>query len=92
MDIIQTFIERARRRGGTLVLPEGNDERIMLAARRLLDDGIAKPILLGKPEALKDGAARAGTSLDGIDTIDPEHSDKLEAYAQSCLAGRLRAT
>jgi phosphate acetyltransferase len=88
MDIIQTFIERARRRNHTLVLPEGNDARIMLAARRLLDDGIARPILLGKPEALKDGAARAGTSLDGIGTIDPERSDKLTVYAQSYLAGR----
>jgi phosphate acetyltransferase len=71
-----------------LVLPEGNDERIMRAARRLLDDGIARPILLGKPEELEDGASRAGTSLDGIGTIDPERSDKLTVYAQSYLAGR----
>jgi phosphate acetyltransferase len=88
MDIIQTFIERAKRRPRTLVLPEGNDERTMLAARRLLDDGIASPILLGNPDELTDSAARIGTSLDGIDTIDPERSDKLEAYAQSYLAGR----
>ncbi len=88
MDFIQTFIERARRRRCTLVLPEGNDERIVRAARRLLDDGIAKPILLGGPKELEDGAARASTSLDGIGTIDPAHSDKLEAYAQSYLAGR----
>lgn len=91
MDTIQTFIERARRQPRTLVLPEGNDERIMRAARRLLEDGIARPILLGKPEELEDGASRAGISLDGIATIDPEHSDKLYAYAQSYLAGRPNA-
>jgi phosphate acetyltransferase len=91
MDISQTFIERARRHRRTLILPEGNDERIMRAARRLLADGIARPILLGKPEELEDGASRAGVSLDGIDTIDPEHSDKLEAYTQSYLVGRPNA-
>ena len=91
MDIIQTFIERARRHQRKLVLPEGNDERVMQAARCLLDDGIARSILLGKPEELRDGAFRAGISLDGIDTIDPEHSDKLQAYAQSYLAGRSKA-
>jgi phosphate acetyltransferase len=91
MDIIQTFIERARSRRCTLVLPEGNDVRIMRAARRLLDAGIARPILLGKPEELEDGAARASTSLDGIGTIDPDQSDKLEAYAQGYLVGRPNA-
>lgn len=91
MDIIQTFIERARRHQRKLVLPEGNDERVMQAARRLLDDGIARSILLGKPEELGDGASRAGISLDGIDTIDPEHSDKLQAYGRSYLAGRPKA-
>jgi phosphate acetyltransferase len=91
MDIIQTFIERAKRHQRKLVLPEGNDERVMQAARRLLDDGVARSILLGKPEELEDGASRAGISLDGIDTIDPEHSDKLQAYAQSYLAGRPKA-
>jgi phosphate acetyltransferase len=91
MDIIQTFIERARRHQRKLVLPEGNDERVMQAARRLLDDGIARSILLGKPEELRDGASRAGISLDGIDTIDPEHSDKLRTYAQSYSADRPKA-
>jgi phosphate acetyltransferase len=91
MDIIQTFIERAQRHRRTLVLPEGSDARILQAARRLLDDGIARPILLGKPEELKGGASRANTSLDGIDTIDPEHSEKLETYAQRYLIGRPNA-
>lgn len=91
MNIIQTFVERARRHRRTLVLPEGHDERIVLAARRLLDDGIARPILLGNAQELIDGAARTGTSLDGIGTIDPEHSDKLEAYARSYLVGRPNA-
>jgi phosphate acetyltransferase len=63
----------------------------MRAARRLLDDGIARPVLLGKQEELRDSASRTGISLDGIDTIDPEHSDKLEAYAQSYLVGRPNA-
>ena len=37
--------ERARRRRGRIVLPETGDERIVEAARRLKDEGIAEPIL-----------------------------------------------
>ena len=50
MDIIQRFIERAKRRNQQLVLPEGKDERIIQAARRMLDEGLANPVLLGKAE------------------------------------------
>ena len=44
MDIIEQFIERAKSHRRAVVLPEGDDPRIVRAARRLHDDGIARPM------------------------------------------------
>ncbi len=47
MDVVENFIARAKRRDCSVVLPEGHDERIVLAARRLRDDGVADAIPMG---------------------------------------------
>ncbi len=88
MDIIESFIAAAKTRNRSVVLPEGHDERIILAARRLRDDGVADAIVLGRREDLEDAAAKAGASLEGITTIDPEHGEKAESYAETYSAGR----
>jgi phosphate acetyltransferase len=80
-DIVEACIAQARARNGLLVFPEGHDERIVAAARKLKDARIAVPILLGAPAEIAAAAARAGVSLDGITTIDAAQSDRLEAYA-----------
>jgi len=78
----------ARKRNLTVVLPEGSDERIVAAARILKDEGIARPIVLGKTEEIEAARNKAGVSLEGIETINPRESAKLEAYAQKYVAGR----
>ncbi len=82
MDIIEIFKARARGKGLAVVLPEGRDERIIQAAGRLIEERIARPIVLGSPEQIETAASRAGARLDGIETIDPRTGEKLEFYAQ----------
>lgn len=82
MDIIEIFKARARGKGLSVVLPEGRDERIIQAARRLIDEKIARPIVLGRPEQIEAAVSRAGAGLDGVETIDPRTSERLEFYAQ----------
>ena len=62
MNIIETCLAQARRACKRLVLPEGHDERIVRAARRLQDDGVARPILLGNTDELR-AAATARLAL-----------------------------
>jgi phosphate acetyltransferase len=50
MDILQRLFERARARRARIVLPETGDERIVQAARRLRDEGLAEAILPGAPQ------------------------------------------
>lgn len=51
MDILERCIARIRGRGLRVVLPEVGDERVVAAARRLQDSGIAQPMLLEAPES-----------------------------------------
>jgi phosphate acetyltransferase len=79
---VQELIERARREERHVVYPEGADPRILEAARRVVDEGIASVTLLGSPEAIASRAAAAGIPLDGIELIDPARSDRLDSYAR----------
>ncbi len=82
MDIISDFREKVRGENLSVVLPEGRDERIIQAARRLKDQHIAQPIVLGTPAQIEAAIEKAGVNLNGIETINPKQSEKLDAYAQ----------
>jgi phosphate acetyltransferase len=83
MDIIQRLTQTVRERKLTVVLPEGRDERIIQAARRLQDEQIARPVVLGRREQIDAAIEKAGVGLDGILTIDPKCSDKLDIYVEA---------
>ncbi|MFQ5785679.1 MAG: phosphate acetyltransferase [Alphaproteobacteria bacterium] len=88
MDIIERLIAAAKTRNRAVVLPEGGDERIVLAARRLRDARIATPVLLGAAEEVAAAAAKVGVSLDGIAAVDPRTSAKRDAYAEVLASAR----
>jgi phosphate acetyltransferase len=88
MDLIDQFIEQAKRRSGSVVLPEAHDPRIVQAARRLVDNDIATPILLGKRDRVEVAAREADVSLDAIELIQPTESDRIEAFAREYSRNR----
>ena len=91
MDLIERLIERAKSRRRSVVLPEGDDPRIVHAARRLHDEGAARPILIGERASLEAAAASAGVSLQSIESVSPRAGDTLDAYASLYVAGRPKA-
>jgi phosphate acetyltransferase len=88
IDVVAACIAQARAHPRRLVLPEGHDERIVAAARRLRDEGIAVPVVLGTPAEVEAAAQRAGVALEGVITLDPAASARLGAYAALYCAGR----
>lgn len=74
---IDTLIDRAKADKKTIVLPEGNDERILEAAQEALAQGIANIIILGDADKI----AAKGYNLEGATIIDPATSDKQEEFA-----------
>ena len=91
MDIVERLVAQAKQRRRTVVLPEGDDPRILQAARRLHDEGIARPVLIGARTALEEAAESAGVSLDAIESVAPAESGALDAYAALYLEGRPKA-
>jgi malate dehydrogenase (oxaloacetate-decarboxylating)(NADP+) len=84
------IINRAVRDPRRVVLPEGEDRKMIRAARVLVDEGIALPILLGKEEAIRRTAQADAISLDDIQIEDPGTSPRRDAYAQFLWERRQR--
>jgi len=80
---IQQIIDAAKVTKRNIVLPEGNDERVLEAAKIINDEGIASIILLGDEQKIAEAFSSKGWKLDGIKVINPETSDKLQEYADT---------
>ena len=60
MNFEDTLLERARARKRRIILPEGNDDRILTAADAAIQKGIAEITILGDPDAMRKRAAALG--------------------------------
>jgi len=87
-EVLDACFARARAYPRQVVFPEAGDERIVAAARKLKDEGIAVPVLLGTPDGIAAAAQRAGVTTDGLRCIDPETSDRVPAFAALYSASR----
>ncbi len=87
-DILDRFFQAAKQQRRTVVLPEGADPRVVTAARRLKDESLAEPILLGSPAELEQAASQAGVTCDDIRQVDPQQSEKFEEYVAAYVARR----
>ena len=74
---------RVKKAQKKIVLPETNSRRVLKAAERVLADGFARIVLVGKLEQIKQDAAKFQIDLTGVEVIDPEtyyRMDELCAY------------
>jgi malate dehydrogenase (oxaloacetate-decarboxylating)(NADP+) len=83
-------INRAINNPRKVVFPEGEETKIIRAAAILVDEGIAMPTLLGRPEVIIECARQANISLDDITIEDPATSPRREEYAHFLWAIRQR--
>ena len=74
------LIERAKAARRHIVLPEGEDERVLRAADILLRRGVVALTVLGDPDAVRARAAALGLDLDGAEIVDPLSSPQRERY------------
>ena len=94
MRLEEQLLERARQDPRRIVLPEAEDPRVLRAAARLREAGIAHPILVGSRDRIAEAAQKVAVPLDGIAIEDPAGSPSrgkvLEAIAEA-LRGRPEA-
>jgi phosphate acetyltransferase len=77
------LIQRAQKKRRHIVLPEGDEERILRATEILLQREVADITLLGREELIQEKITRLGLRLPTVRIIDPDSAPLLEAYART---------
>ncbi len=88
MDIVATSKDAIRGRDMRVVLPEAGDERVLRAAALLIDEGLARPILLGNIDEVAARLAALGVTRSAVDIRDPANDPALVQLAQVVAAVR----
>ena len=84
MKLSQLIREKAKKNPKIIVLPEGEEPRMIKAAEAIINEGLASLILLGREESIKSKARELGVELpDEVKIINPKDSKKLKEYAES---------
>jgi phosphate acetyltransferase len=82
MTLLESIRERAREEDQCLVFPEGNDSRVLQAARELADEKIVRPVLLGDRSEVSDLADQMDISTTGLEILAPSKSSTIDELAQ----------
>lgn len=88
--VMRGLINRAISNPKRVVFPEGEEPKVIRAARICVEDAIAQPILLGDREEIERKARGMNLPLDEIQIVDPATSTKRDEYAQHMWARRQR--
>jgi len=81
-EITRVMIHKAQRAPMRVVFPEGEHEKILRACQILLDEGIARPILLGEEAKIRQRAAELHLHLEAATIVDPSRSPYLPLYCE----------
>ncbi|HEX9217196.1 MAG TPA: NADP-dependent malic enzyme [Gemmatimonadales bacterium] len=88
--VMRGLITRAQQDPPSIVFPEGDDPRILRAARILADEGIARPILLGDLDAIRRQADDASLTLEDIELMNPRSAPDRDKLAEELWQLRKR--
>lgn len=78
MGVMDSIIEKAKNNKKKIVLAEGSEPRTLKATERVLKEGIADIVLLGREDEILNMAK--GIDISGAEIIDPTKSEFLEKY------------
>ncbi len=85
MHLVEQIKAKAKKNLQTVVLPESYDERMLFAAQKVVEQGLAKIVILGNPAEVAAAAAAKGVNLAGVEVLEPAASPKLEAYVDALV-------
>jgi malate dehydrogenase (oxaloacetate-decarboxylating)(NADP+) len=91
--IMKPLFAKARKEPMRVIYAEGEDERVLRATQAVVEEKIARPILVGRPNVVTTRLKRAGFSIkpgEDFDLINPEDDPRYRSYVQSYvdIAGR----
>jgi len=85
MHLMDAIKEKAARNLQTVVLPESYDERMLFAAQKIVEQGLAKVIILGNPDEIQIAAREKGINLEKVEIENPLTSPRLPGYIDALV-------
>ncbi|UDQ98693.1 phosphate acetyltransferase [Lentisphaerota bacterium WC36G] len=90
MSAVEKFVAKAQKANKTLVLPEGQDPRVVAAANMIVKNNVAKIIVLGTEEEIKEACDAAGVEEVLFETLDWKNSDLFNEYVDQFVELRAK--
>jgi malate dehydrogenase (oxaloacetate-decarboxylating)(NADP+) len=91
MEVMQRMVSRARRSPKRVVLTDGFSDKVLRAASQVVEEGVAVPVIIGKPSRLQARAQELGVDLAGVEIVHPaEEEDQRDEYALALYERRNR--
>ena len=78
--VMRRIFSMAKSEPRRIVFPEGDNPTVIRAAQRLVDEKLAAPILIGRPERIETVRRQEDVELNGIAIVDPVHSPLFEDF------------
>ncbi len=80
--VMKPIIERAQGKMKRVAFADGEEERVLRAAQVLIEDRIAAPILIGRPQVIETRIKRFGLNLDlsRLEVVNPEDDPRYRDY------------
>ena len=81
--VMRPVFEQARNAPKRVIFSAGEDDRVLRAVQIILDEGIAKPILIGRPEIIRHRAERLGLRFrpgTDVELVDPSSDPRYDRY------------
>ncbi|HEV2118365.1 MAG TPA: NADP-dependent malic enzyme [Terriglobales bacterium] len=89
-EVVRMMVRKAQAKPKRVVFPEGDNDKILRACHILVDEKIARPILLGAETAIQARAAELGVPLQGMEIIEPATSILQRPYVYELYRIRQR--
>ena len=85
MSFIENIRKKAKINKQTIILPESTDVRILKAAKKVVDEGIANIILVGDKEEIYKISKKEKIDINNIEIVEPNNDKRYEKYVEKYL-------
>ncbi|UCC26598.1 MAG: NADP-dependent malic enzyme [Gemmatimonadales bacterium] len=90
-EVMRWMTVRARRRRARVVFPEGHNDTVIRAAAQMVQEGVCRPLLLGRPPRVQEKARGMGVDLRGVEIVyAAELEEERDRYAAELFQKRAR--
>ena len=88
--VMHVVFDHAKLAPKRIVFPEGDQEKIVRAAKILVEEGVCTPVLLGNSETIRQLLSDHEIDEEWVEVIDPRRDPKFDSYAETFMEMRWR--